>query len=455
MNILHYTIGLPPYRHGGSIQYANDLIQEQSKNNNVFALTCGDTLFKPSKVIIKFKYQKDNIKVYSLENPITPTLIYGTSNPKSQHKSLKIDYNNIKRFIEDNNIEVLHMHTLMGMHQDIIKYIKHLGVKIFYTTHDFHGICPHYNLLDYEGNLCHSVSSIRCAICNLQEPSEIFLKLVNSSLFQKLKSRGILNTFIKSKPHFIHQKEICLSSKDYEKAQKKSEEYDDLIEYYKEYLSLFDKIHFNSQQTKDIITSFIPSAKGEVVNVITSGIKDKRRLVSPSQTIALGFIGSLNDYKGFPILKRAIVELKNENINNLFIKVYGNDKVGIDEECNNIEYYPSYKYDELSDILYNLDGVIVPSKWYETFSLVTLESLAHGRPVFVSDHVGAKDIVAQYYPKGIFSTPEQLKTLLRQISSDTSILTEYSHLILENPWPFSIKNHVSDMLKFYKIDNHE
>ncbi len=31
MNILHYTIGLPPARRGGSVLYAYDLMRQQSR----------------------------------------------------------------------------------------------------------------------------------------------------------------------------------------------------------------------------------------------------------------------------------------------------------------------------------------------------------------------------------------------------------------------------------------
>lgn len=79
MNILHYTIGLPPTRHGGSVQYAYDLMVEQSKTNNVFALICGDTLFRSSKCRFKRHSQNGNIQIYSLTDPLTPTLIYGVS----------------------------------------------------------------------------------------------------------------------------------------------------------------------------------------------------------------------------------------------------------------------------------------------------------------------------------------------------------------------------------------
>ena len=40
-----------------------------------------------------------------------------------------------------------------------------MNIKIIYTTHDFYGICPKNNLIDYNGNLCSGPKSTNCAIC--------------------------------------------------------------------------------------------------------------------------------------------------------------------------------------------------------------------------------------------------------------------------------------------------
>ena len=163
----------------------------------------------------------------------------------------------------------------------------------------------------------------------------------------------------------------------------------------------------------------------------------------------MGFIGNSSDYKGFPILRRIVRELYNEGVRNLNILAYTGNAIGLDSECPLIEYQPPYKYNEISKILYNLDGTIVPSKCYETFSLVTLESIAHGRPVIVSNHVGAKDIVASYNKDLIFSSEEQLKNLLIKISKNPEFLIRESIRIVSSEWIYSIEKHSKDIKDFY------
>lgn len=441
MSILHYTIGLPPTRRGGSLQYANDLILEQSRQgHDVLVLKCGDTLFRSKKTRIKKSKSIHKIPTFKLTNPLTPTLIYGTSDPTSQHREIDIDYKNIKNFIQRNKITILHLHTLMGLHSDVVKIFKEKGVKIVYTTHDFHGICPHYNLINFERRICDSASGKSCAFCNMNEPTDLFLRIVNSSLYQKLKR------YFNSPKKKVLKKKIQKRSIEIEN---QYEKYDQLLDYYRNYFTLIDKYHFNSEQTKKVFKSFIPFAEGEVISVITNGISDKRCKLNIESIIKLGFIGSLNEYKGFQILKECLLELEKEGFKNYKLFVYCGEE-GKDEDIERIEYMPPYKYEELSNILYHLEGVIVPSKCYETFSLVTLESIAHGRPTIVSDHVGAKDIVRSYFPDFIFSTKEDLKTILKKILSNPNLLNEFNAAILKAEWKYGIETHTNKIIELYQ-----
>lgn len=445
MAILHYTLGLPPKKHGGSIQYAYDLMNAQSKTETVFALTCGDTLFRDKIARIKFFSKKNNIKVYRLTNPLTPTLIYGTKNPESQMRSINIDYDNIKNFILSNKIKVLHLHTLMGIHKDIIKYIKELGVKIIYTTHDFYGICPRFNLIDYKGELCQFPEAKKCAKCNFNQPSDKFLRLANSSIYSSLKHLDVLKrikNIHKSKSNIIAENEITLDENYIKK-------YDLLGSYFKESFSLIDSFHFNSSQTEKIFKRFYPSINGKVIPVITSGVSDKRIIKYPSDTVHFGFIGSLSEYKGFPHLVGMLSELYQEGLQNFSLEVYSGGTAPATKPEPFISFNPPYKYSEISKVFANLDCIIVPSICYETFSLIVLEGLANGVPVIVSDHVGAQDVVRTYDTEWIYKTDEELKTKLRRILTDPSILVQFNSKIMQKEWKYSYAEHVNQVSDFY------
>lgn len=445
MNILHYTIGIPPNRRGGSIQYAFDLMIEQVRQGHtIYILICGDTLFRSRICQIK-EIKKSSLPLFQLTNPITPTMIYGIKEPAMQYRHVHVDFENITKFIRLHEIEVLHMHTLMGIHKEVVALVKSLGVKIVYTCHDFYGICPHYNLIDFNGELCDKASGRKCAQCNLHEPSDFYLRLANSHLYQKIKRLGFIKTGIKTSALVAYSNRDDLNSPSFE-----AETYCTLLNHYKEYFSLIDKFHFNSLQTKEIFQHFVPAINGKIIPVLTRSIKDNRKCLNLSDVIEFGFIGSTKEYKGFPILKRVLMELKKEGLNNFRLKVYGGGMEGIDRDCENITYIRSYDYAKISQVLYHLDGIIVPSKWYETFSLVTLEALSHGRPVICSNHVGAKDIVAGYDEKFIFSSEEELKLLIKEVLNDPTILNVFNKEILSKPWHFDMQSHAAEIVGFYK-----
>lgn len=443
MNILHYTIGLPPTRHGGSVQYAFDLMKEQAKNNKVYALICGDTLFRSNRCTFKPIGNQDGFKTYKLTNPTTPSLLYGMKDPQTQMRKIKIDTARIKRFITSNNIEIFHIHTLMGLSPDVVKFVKSLNVKIIYTTHDFYGICPHTNLLDYDGLPCKSASPERCAKCNMTAPSDFFMRLCNSSLYHLIKScipisKGKVITTTTSDRYSTETPNHKIISG-----------FSLLLDFYKKYFSLIDLFIFNSTQTQNIFKEFIPFAKGITIPVVTNGIKDLRAPLTQCTKIRLGYIGNLKDYKGFSSLRSTLLALYNEGFDNWELNVYGAHE-GEDTACNNIHYKGHYSHENISDILYLLDGVIVPSKWYETFSLVTLEALAHGRPTLVSSTVGAKDIVRKLIPEMIFTNSADLYEKLKRIISNKSILIDLNQKILMPHWPYNISFHTQEVLNAYK-----
>lgn len=432
------------------MQCAYDLMCEQArKGHKIYALVCGDTLFRGKVCRIKKAGSIGDISVFRLTNPLTPTLIYGVSDPGSQHRVVNIDEKQIMNFIRGNEISILHIHTMQGLHLDIVNIFKREGVKIVYTTHDFHGICPHYDLINDRGELCSKVLEKNCVGCNLHEPSDIFLRVVNSDIYYFIKRTGILKLITKGRSVRKQFGSNGLDIVSMSTESKRQESFRQLLRYYREYFGLVDQFQFNSSQTRSVFEKLLGTLSGYVIPVVTSGVCDDRKPVNIHDVLKFGFIGNLNEYKGFPLLKRVLSQIHYMFKNDFILKVYGADIIGVDEECTFIEYCPPYDYSELSGILNGMDCLIVPSKWYETFSLVTLEALSHGLPVIVSDHVGAKDIVSEFTPELIFSNEEDLKRILIEILDDKRQLLYYSEQICKKDWKYNIESFSESVIGFY------
>jgi len=152
MNILHYFLGFPPLHDGGLMIYATDLAKEQLKmGHTVLMLMPGIYIKNISRSKIKFYKKQEGLPVYQIINPQLVSLA-GIYDPEEFIKE-KIN-NNYEYFLKKHNIEVLHVHSLIGFPIELLKTAKNLNIKTVFTTHDYFGLCPRINFFKYDNTIC-------------------------------------------------------------------------------------------------------------------------------------------------------------------------------------------------------------------------------------------------------------------------------------------------------------
>ena len=107
---------------------------------------------------IKIKFYRDykRVKVYELINPLPVPILKGVFNPGLFTKTC--DKNVLKNFLETIKIDIVHIHTFMGLYKEFLEVCKELGIKIVFTSHDYFGLCPKVNFIDYQGILCEDIN---------------------------------------------------------------------------------------------------------------------------------------------------------------------------------------------------------------------------------------------------------------------------------------------------------
>lgn len=444
MNILHYTLGLPPYRSGGLTKYATDLMVAQGKNGDTVSLLYpGDyTFWRKPKMRIKRNKMFGNIQVFEIINPSLVPLLHGVKNPTDiLHRPNELTSKDFEQFYEKTKPEILHIHTLMGLPMEFVVFFKIKGVKIIFTSHDYYGLCLKVNFINQDGLLCNSPRGVNCARCNLGAPNSLFLNLRNSKYV--LKYKGKLSTKIntlKSEKLQITQSEITC---------KQTNKFDELLSYYKKMFNLIDCFHFNSTISKEIYEQHISPKQSYVIPISHANIQDNRKIKKFNSTkLQLAFIGNLTDYKGFPMLKKVLCEL-NKEMTNWSLQVWGGPK-GIDKDCNRIIYKGSYSPEFIDQIFNNIDMLIVPSIWKETFSLISLEAIANGTPCLVSEYVGAKDVIKQYNSEFVFYPSEEALFLkLERILNNSLLLEDFNKQICTQSFDYSLENHITQIKQLY------
>lgn len=457
MKILHYSLGLPPYRTGGLTKYSYDLMKEQVKNKEeVYLLFPGHMCLINKATKIKPYKNQDGIKAFQLINPLPVPLLNGISDAESFIKPCNI--NIFKQYLKDYSIEIVHVHTMMGLYKEFLEACKSLNIKIVYTTHDYFGICTKVNFLDNEGNVCNDRNIEKCLKCNQSGYDMKMITILQSSIYRELKNRNVIskikdilkknssNKRTKSNDDHKENGEIKISD-DYRKAYKR------LLAYYNVMFSYIDKFLYNSSISKEMYEKYL-DCSGEIVSITHSDIKDNRKLKDYNHDkLRLTYLGPDKEYKGFNLLIDAIKELNNKYKSKLELNLYGDiGKYHIDD---NINVYGRYSYNQLEAIFDQTDLLIVPSIWYETFGFITLEGLSYGVPVLVTDRVGAKDLIIQdglNLGKVMELGKESLKEVISRLCISKAELNKLNRNIKNSNFIYDIENHYKKIKSSYKSD---
>lgn len=449
MNIIHYIIGLPPFRKGGAAIYAVDLLKAQSliEGCNVSILIPGDTLWICNSSNIKKIHDFKGIPCYTIENPVIEPLMNGVRSAEYiLNGERNFDKKDLKNFYNKTKPDLIHIHTLMGIPREFLVFMKNMGVKIVMTSHDYYGICPRVNLIDKYGNICNDTSGDYCKDCNSGAKQLWKLKIINSSLF--VYGKRYIPPFIKK--NFKQSLAIPPKTKG-QLIKDDSDSFIKLRNYYESIFNLIDAIHFNSNVSKNIFTKHIDLPYNQVIPITNEQISDRRRKKTFSSHIRFTFIGGLGRSKGFPLLKEVLIKLYEGNYKDWKLTQWGTSLIAQDNDCRNINYKGRYIASQLEAIYDNTDVLVVPSVWSETFSFVALEALSFGVPVLMSDNVGAQLLIKDIAPSFIFRDKKELENKIREILENPHELDLYNSRILEaKNINFSEEKHAKDMVDFYK-----
>lgn len=456
LKILHYLPGLPPVRGGGMIKYALDLIEsEHELGHEVYLLVPGrfSCFHKDTSKIVKTKWK--NHICYSIINPLPVSEGRKVSDIKSLYQEGNTEI--YTYFLRKTNPDVIHLHSLMGLHLSFMKAAHEMHIPIVHTTHDYYGLCPNVILLN-DGKQCIKTDGSQCDACmsgNLTAKKVIWEQ---SGIYRFLKSNRLVN-WLEYSQKFVPVKiavrsclkknkmeqEIshCLAEVNHNHAQA----YQNLQNYYREMFEYVTKFHYNSVQSKEIFEQYLGNISGEVVQISNRTIADHRKKRVYDKTLRIGFIGR-GTYKGFDILKEALQNMYIQDMKDIECHVYFNPKEKLPKFI--IGHEPFDEKD--TEKIYNsIDILVLPSICKETFGMVILEALGYGVPVIISENVGAKELLTEHENMGIVIEPtvDALQETLTEIYCNRGILERMNRAICNWEKQFCYEDHVNKIIDLY------
>ncbi|MED4635284.1 glycosyl transferase family 1, partial [Peribacillus frigoritolerans] len=380
MKILHYSLGLPPYRSGGLTKYSLDLMQSQtSQGQQVFLLFPGSfSVSQKTKVKPSLNYK--GIQVFEIINPLPVSLLGGVIKPEAFMRTVNSN-DGYKSFLLEIQPDIIHIHTLMGIHKEFFMVAKELNIKIIYTSHDYNGICPKVNLIDANEEFCtDNESGNKCVSCNQNAYSLPLIYLMQTKTYRTIKDKKLVKKLRRRKNKTINIKNSNKSIKTKKKVDiVLADKFISLRNYYFDIFRFVDFFHFNSETTKDEFKRYL-DIKGAVLSISHSNILDnrKKKVYNLNSSLKISFLGPLDLYKGFPLLLESFSKLLSKGYTNLELNVYGNNtELALEQpECDHITFHGRYQYDEMENIFDNTDVLIVASICKETFVFIGLESLS-------------------------------------------------------------------------------
>lgn len=467
MKIIHYIFGLPPVRTGGLLRYALDLISEQAKMGHEVSILIPGVIASdyPDNIkISKWKKQK-GIPCYRIKNPVYIPNAYGINRPSAFMPAVSVEvYGNWLKKLQP---DVIHIHSLLGLHREFFQAANELHIPMVFTTHDYFGLCPKIDYLKGNEN-CKSEDWGDCIGCSRNAYELRRLKLEQSEIYRRYCGTRFLMNLVHGKAAAqiknllkpAHRRNIEENAEEERNKngaaaetpsnndKKLLEEYRSLQQYYRDIFQRIDYYHFNSSQTRSVFEACLGEKHGRVIPVINSSICDKRRKKKFGKMLRIGYLGTQMPMKGYYYLLQELDEVYQSGRQDFCLNTYLTESRETRGYIRNRKPFTPKQQEEVYGAM---DLLVVPSLWRETFGMVVLEAISYGVPVLVSEHVGAKMLIEEHWHCGqIFEASEgKLAGIVKEIYDDRKKLEDMNRCILESKIALDYRGHVEEICEMY------
>lgn len=349
---------------GGTTYHIRDLIQELQHDFVFYVITPAAT----------------QVRVTSFVDGIVHAITLGND-----------DY---ARMLVELNPSIIHIHHLMNFPPSFINaLIDWQGQKI-YTIHDYYGVCPQYNLVNYRQVYCGVPEPDECDRCAMKlfgtgfstvdTQRRIFQRLVDSVSTVVAPSRAALDVFRKAisvppeKSRVIQHPMV--SHKYGSSANRLLASPEKPVP---SVLDVADNDHTKlSKNTPSRASNHKSLAKSLADLNKEAAAKEKASLFRLEKAnLRVGFVGYNSPHKGTALLQGIVTACSADPI--MFVAL-GDIGKAI-EDRKNIITTSLYRREEAVSLIkkYLLDVVIVTSNWPETFCYTVSEAWMAGVPVIV------------------------------------------------------------------------
>jgi glycosyltransferase involved in cell wall biosynthesis len=335
-----------PQSFGGATIVAEEIAQRLSANWEVFVITT--TSKKELAPYHTIRYKAKGVDVLSINLPQHLSRFDKYVNKNFAYEFAK----NLKVIAPD----IVHFHSIQNLGAEILEATRLENIPSIVTIHDNWWICERQFMIDRFGEYCHQ--------------SKIDLTMCKS----------------------------CMHSVDASIANYGDVRY--RFDYLGQMLKKFDYLLFPSAFQKQIYR-YNTDIEDEKLIVNKNGVKlaNKNYQKSPSKKVRFGFVGGMGPIKGFEQIKRAFARIEREDyalhiVDNTLNLGFSSIKIDESRYQGEIKIVPAYTQESMDAFYANIDVLLFPSQWKESFGLTVREALSRDIWVIATNAGGVvEDIV--------------------------------------------------------------
>ena len=309
--------------------------------------------------------------------------------------------------LDDVKPDLVHVFHFMYLTTVLAEEVKLRQIPLYFTMTDYWLLCPTFQMLKWNEQLCGKATIHGCLACLLSQYSQWttgqkrwLLQLARS--FPRL--AGIAHPMLKSFSKVLT-----------DRINKHREFFNSLADGVF-FPNRFSQRMFHAHQLKnshEVLLPFPLPARAETLRMLPQA--------PPSDRLRVAFIGTLLPAKGPEVLLKACQQLHDTRW--IQVDLWGGQGGEQYEEylrslANGAEWISfrgTFRQEEFASVLNNIDVVVIPSIWYENTPLTALSVLA-AKKVLVASNVGGLAELIQPGETGFLFPPGDFRSLAMILS---------------------------------------
>jgi glycosyltransferase involved in cell wall biosynthesis len=402
--------GFSPWRPGGLIAYAEDLMAAQvARGHDVSYFMTGRHYPFIGGPRLK-RWKRGGVAMHEVVNsPMVAGLEHGTREPDLDISEPRIEAA-FARVLAERRPEVLHIQELHALPSSVIEIAHAAGVPMLMTLQDYGPLCTTLRLFDSGGAICRRREiGADCLERNAEAPTAPGALIDRTIAFEVARARERLHMservdFGFVGPLFGRLRGIAIREGAPPAAPDEvvewpppldpglADAYQRRREVNVERLGLVDRLIAQSPRVAQVYRSL--GVRGDHMSTMPFTLGHVERLhprSMPEPPARLTFAtlnGAASQSKGSHTIVAALRALRDAGLEGKFrLRVLGHVDPAVEDELAGfdcVELRGLYRRDELDSVLDDVDVGVIPSMWEEALGYIGLELIAKGIPVIAN-----------------------------------------------------------------------